>query len=166
MQTGRQSGWTLLEGLWVLAILSVLAGVALPAGHETIGRWRVQTAISDFTHALLTARREAVRRGRTVLLQRRDDCVQRDWSCGWMVFEDGNRNFLLDKEDSVIMFFDPPPGVQVSTNAPGLRLRLRLAANGTSHGVQAGSFFFRYGAQTPCTRLLLSAGLRWRTEGC
>lgn len=166
MYTRHQSGWTLLESLIVLAVMSILVTLALPYWKDTIGRFRIQSAVNQLTSGIAHSRSESIRRASSVVIQRRDDCVHRDWSCGWFSFEDDNGNLLFDKEESVIRTFEPTTGVLVSTNATGLRQRMRLTPRGTSHGVSAGSFFFRQDQGAQCTRLIFSAGLRWRTEVC
>ena len=166
MRTGYRGGWTLPEVLCVIAIVSALAAIAQPHWRDAIGRLRTQSAVNEFTGGLAQARSEAIRRASTVFIQRHDNCAQRDWSCGWFSYEDANGNLQFDEgTDPVIRAFDPPSSVLVSTNAAALRQRLRLTSSGSSHGVQAGSFFFRHG-EGSCMRLVLSAGLRWRTEAC
>jgi type IV fimbrial biogenesis protein FimT len=166
MKQNYLHGWTLVESLVVMAIVSVLASIALPRWQTFIGKTRIQSAADLLTHSVTHARSEAIRRGNVVVIQRYDTCVHRNWSCGWFTFEDANGNNRHDKDEFVIKTFDPPEGVLVTTNASGLRQRMRLTPGGASQGVSAASFFVQLPSGEQCTRLLVSAGLRWRTETC
>jgi type IV fimbrial biogenesis protein FimT len=162
----RNGGFGLLELLTVTSILAVLASIALVSWMDAVHRIRVDTAITRFTTSLWHARSEAIRRGAWLVVERLDDCPTRNWSCGWLTYEDLNNNALLDKEDKVIQTTAALPGVHIRVNANSLRHRIRLAPNGTSHAVSAGSFFFEHIDSATCARLLFSSGLRWRREGC
>lgn len=166
MTSSEQDGLSLVELFCVMAIVAVLAAVAMPLWQHSIGQTRMRMAIHDFTATVSQARSEAIRRSAVVVVQRRDDCVHKDWSCGWFSFQDSNNNHQLDKDETVIRVSEPPPGVLVSTTASALKQSLKLTTRGSSQGVSAGSFFFQPSATDLCTRLVLSAGLRWRTESC
>ncbi len=166
MTRSRIGGFGLLELLTVTTIVAVLASIAVVSWVDTVRRIRVDSAITRFTTSLWHARSEAIRRGAWLVVERLDDCPTRNWSCGWLTYEDLNNNALLDKEDKVIQTTEAWPEVQIRVNANGLRQRIRLAPNGTSHAVSAGSFFFEHIDSKACSRLLFSSGLRWRREGC
>jgi len=162
----RSGGLSLPELLCVLAIVAVLASVAAASWSRVVQRIQVDTGVKRFTTSLWHARSEAIRRGSWVVLERLDHCPQQDWSCGWQAYIDRNNNAFLDEDDHVFHTIDTPHGLQVRVNASGLRQRIRLAPNGASHAVSAGSFFFEHRGGQACTRLLLSSGLRWRREAC
>lgn len=162
----RNGGFSLPELLCVLAIVALLVSVAAASWSRVVQRVQVDAGVKRFTTSLWHARSEAIRRGTWVVLERLDNCPHNDWSCGWRAYVDHNNNALLDKDEDVIHSKDAPRGVQVRVNASGLRQRIRLAPNGASHAVSAGSFFFEHSDGQACARLLLSAGLRWRREAC
>jgi len=60
------SGFTLVEAMVVVAILSVLAGLAMPMFADTIAARRVQGTAQGLAAALRTAQGEAIRRNRMV----------------------------------------------------------------------------------------------------
>jgi prepilin-type N-terminal cleavage/methylation domain-containing protein len=165
-----QKGFSLIELLAVTVLTAVLATLAFQAWGGTLARYRIRQAVDQFTSSLDLARTESLRRGSWVVIERLNNCNQRDWSCGWRVYEDLNNNAQFDTNETVMLITDPTAetnsGVQVTTNANQLINRLQLAPNGTSPGTK-GSFFFQSVALSAnCTQLLISAGVRWRTQAC
>ncbi|MFT7373587.1 MAG: type IV fimbrial biogenesis protein FimT [Oleiphilaceae bacterium] len=90
----KKLGFTLLELLVTLVVLSVVVAVAIPSFQSTIEKNSISASISEFAATLRLARTEAVKRGRLVVV-----CPSADqascsgtWQNGWLVFEDTNAN--------------------------------------------------------------------------
>lgn len=92
----RQHGATLIEQLFVIAIVVILAGVALPSLGAMVDRGRLQVAQTDLIGALHYARSTAAIRGaRTVFCPSADGrrcSADGHWSAGWLVAIDRNRD--------------------------------------------------------------------------
>jgi len=74
-------GFTLVELMIVLVIVSTLLGIGVPLFREFIKDQRAKTTSSDLGVALLLARSEAVKRNARVTLEPRGG----DWSSGWTI---------------------------------------------------------------------------------
>jgi type IV fimbrial biogenesis protein FimT len=76
----RTRGFTLIELMTVVVILTLLALVAAPGLQSLINGQRARTAAYDLISDLLLARSEAVKRNRDVVL-----APVSEWSAGWLV---------------------------------------------------------------------------------
>ena len=80
---GRRRGFTLVEMMVVVALMTILLAIAPPSFSGLIEKYRVEGMASALTASVSHARSEAARRGKTVTIQARAGCSGRDWSCGW-----------------------------------------------------------------------------------
>jgi type IV fimbrial biogenesis protein FimT len=84
------SGFTLLELLVVLVIISVLSAYAIPAFSESVQRYRASAEISALGTDLQLARSEAVKRGLSVKVcpsSNGTTCTSASgWQIGWIVY--------------------------------------------------------------------------------
>ncbi|MFO8155338.1 MAG: GspH/FimT family pseudopilin [Pseudomonadota bacterium] len=92
MRRESSAGLTLLELLFVLAILGLLTSAGLPRLHGVMDSHRLATTAATLRGHLHYARAEAVRRGHDVVLCGSKDCGTTDWSAGWRVFAAGEGN--------------------------------------------------------------------------
>lgn len=86
------SGFTLLELLITVVVLSIVVSIAFPSFQASIERNSVEASLSEFAASLRLARTEAIKRGRLVVVCPSDDQVScsGNWRDGWLVFEDTN----------------------------------------------------------------------------
>jgi type IV fimbrial biogenesis protein FimT len=88
-QSRRSDGFTLLELLVALSVVSLLVGIAVPGFVDLIRNSRTTTLANDLVASVNIARSEAVQRGRSVTLCSSTDgqtCGgNTDWSSGWVV---------------------------------------------------------------------------------
>lgn len=87
------SGFTLLELLVVLVIISVLSAYAIPAFSQSVQRYRASAEISALGTDLQLARSEAVKRGVDVYVcpsSNGSSCTTAStWHIGWIVYPKG-----------------------------------------------------------------------------
>jgi len=117
-----QSGFTLVELMVTLSVLAILAAVALPSFQDTIRLNRVSTENNELIAALNLARTEAIKtRSFAELCASADGTACGvDWSQGWMVWSDINRNGALDAGTEVVRFERADPQVTAVANIAGI----------------------------------------------
>jgi len=90
-------GFTLIEGLVVLALAAILIGIAAPDVTHTLSERALAVQASQFMAALRFARSEAVKRGQPVVVCASDPAAPglrcqpqgpADWRAGWIVYAD------------------------------------------------------------------------------
>jgi type IV fimbrial biogenesis protein FimT len=89
-------GLTFIELLIVIAILAVLVTLSVPWAGALIGRQQQRVAVSTLHDHLALARSTAISRGRRTALS---PVTAGDWSRGWRVYVDANRNGEWDEDD-------------------------------------------------------------------
>lgn len=88
----------MIEALVAIAILGILTALAIPNFTASIKRYRVNAIRDEMTSSLELARITAMTQGLSVFLVRNPACAgvtfvgTNDWSCGWRVIADTNRN--------------------------------------------------------------------------
>ena len=93
----KDSGFTLIELMIVLVIISVIVSLGAPALSETVKRNQLQTQANRILSTLTLTRSEAVKRNQAVSICRSSDgasCTG-DWGDGWIVFTN------IDSDDTV-----------------------------------------------------------------
>jgi len=103
----QSNGFTLVELLVGIAVLSVLASFAAPSFKETLSNTRQVTAFNKASSTLRFARSEAIKSSRAVSICGRatDNSCGADWSKGLLVFSDSASDgtpLVLDGADSII----------------------------------------------------------------
>jgi type IV fimbrial biogenesis protein FimT len=81
-------GFTLVEALVVVSIISILAAIGAPAFTEMIRNNRLQAAQGSLQSSLNLARSEAVKRGTDANVTVAAATTAGVWKNGWTVFED------------------------------------------------------------------------------
>lgn len=162
MQTKVQHGVSLVELLFVLAILAILAGVALPATGGLVADARHRNARSALTVALNQARSRAIHAYTHVVACPSSDGLncsgQTSWHHGWLVFEDSNRNGQLDDDETVLVQQQAQGAGQVIVSNIG-RTRIRYRPDGSASGTNATfTFCDRRGAEDASSVVINNAG--------
>ena len=87
-------GFTLIELVFTITLVALLATLAAPSFREFIMSQRVRNASFDFITALTLARSEAITRNASVDLVR----TSSDWNGGWTVAADAGVTTLLNQQ--------------------------------------------------------------------
>lgn len=148
-------GFTLMELLVVVVLLSVLAALALPSAGKLVMDHRIWTLQHRLHASLHLARNSALHSGSPVVVCATDDSgacsgQDADWNNGWMVFEDPNglRQCRPDNDAGrchdgagrILRFQDPVEGFRIVTNRNVSR-HVRFDPRGMSYGY-TGRFTF------------------------
>jgi prepilin-type N-terminal cleavage/methylation domain-containing protein len=102
-QTATSHGFTVVELLVCLTLLSVISSFAIPAWQRLQERSRVEAARDQLINDLQNVRVRALQRGETLQLSRLRDCTwgttaDNDWSCGWQLLVKANQTVLITSQ--------------------------------------------------------------------
>ena len=120
------AGYTLVELLSTLAIVSIVLGFGAPALKATLTTNRITTSVNALAGSLAYTRSEAVKRNRHVVICKSladtTDCTrQGDWRNGWLVFVDINQNRTLDEGETILGTHSLKQNIQIDYRAFGSR---------------------------------------------
>jgi len=112
----RMRGFTLLEALVTVTVAAVLITVAVPAFRNVIMDSRMTASTNEFVTAINLARSSATRYQRNATVCRSTDfsaavpsCANgTDWSVGWIVWVDRDRDSAVDANE-VLAVHEPLP---------------------------------------------------------
>lgn len=134
---GHSRGMTLLELIVVLGIVAILLVGAAPSFRSMMASTQLTTAKNSLVLGLQRARMEAVARGREqVLCPSRDGlrCEDAsDWSNGWLLYSDDNRNGRFDPVEPLLLTQALDPDT-VSIRSTSGRRRVTYRGMGESPG--------------------------------
>jgi type IV fimbrial biogenesis protein FimT len=107
--TNSQYGFTLIELMVTIAVLSILITIAVPSFSSIIASNRVTTTTNDLFGSLTQAKSEAIRRGNRVTICPSTDGVScqtgtTTWAVGWITFLDTSRdtNPVVDAGENIL----------------------------------------------------------------
>jgi type IV fimbrial biogenesis protein FimT len=158
MKKRQCAGFTLIEFMFVVAIMGILLMMVMPDlsgfGHGA----RLSAYSNKFLASVFLARSEAIKRNSRVTLCKSNDgasCASDgDWSQGWMVFSDPNNNAQRDADEPLLMVEAAMPDRWlVSGNAPVARF-VSYSGAGSSHLVNGA---FQAGTITICRKMAVNA---------
>lgn len=135
----RERGVTLIELAVTLTVLAICTAVGVPAMRAFTQQQRVVAAMGSLTTHLANARMAAVTRNQPVVLcpiePAADACVQdADWSRGWLVFFDSDRDERVGLGDEVLAIEREPAGGHLRVMTTSGRDHVRYLPDGRSAG--------------------------------
>lgn len=99
-------GFTLVEMMVTLSVLSVMLAVAVPSFTEFIANQRIRAAASDLHSTLLLARSEAIKRNTRMTLSPKG----KGWADGWQMREGATTGaVLIDAGPAKGILFEQAP---------------------------------------------------------
>lgn len=133
----KATGFTLLELMVVLAVLTLMIGIGFPAMGTALDRARIANTHHLLTASLMAARATAVTRGSPVTLCPSSDgrhCRRdRAWEQGWIMFADPRRTGEPASASQVLRRVDGLSGDFLLRTTEG-RPRVRFLPNGRAWG--------------------------------
>ena len=99
------TGFTLIELILTVAIMSIILTVGLPSFQSTVASNRLTSTTNAMVSALQLAKSEAMKQHKTVVVRKKNN----DWANGWEVFVDDlieNKTFDSGETVLVINEFD------------------------------------------------------------
>lgn len=110
-------GFTLIELVIVLAIVSLLCLIGIPSFKHMTETIHADLAVSQLYRAIQLTRSEAIKTNSIATLCPSSNGYQceKDWSKGYIVFVDRQANGSVDSDDQIIHFFKPVKGDGIIT---------------------------------------------------
>lgn len=117
----RAAGFTVIELMFVVALIAVLLGVGAPALQTMVTNNRISTAAGDLMADLTFARATAISRTQRVGVCASSDqatCSGSSWTQGWIVYMDANSNSDFDAGETIVRVREQLAGVLTVTPTP------------------------------------------------
>ena len=138
--TSLMVGFTLVEMMIVISVLSILMSLSVPSFSAMFKRHKASGEADNMVSLIYLARSEAIKNNQVVTICRSENGLEcgNDWKNGWLIFVDNNRNGSKDINEKILRSGQAGNGYQLSFRAFGSTRYLRftplgitLAQNGT-----------------------------------
>ncbi len=159
-------GFTLLELLITITIISILASLGIPSIKIFYDKHLLHTHTNEIVFDLHIARSEAIKnRTETTLCKSSEFAAcdnKREWHEGWIIFSDTNQNRQFDDNEKLIRH-RPPSHPSITINYSGFRGKNRVSYSplGTPSTFN-GSFKIKNSTQE--NKVVISRAGRIRTK--
>jgi len=161
-------GYTLVELLTVLAIVTVLFSLAVPAYRALVTQNQIATQVNQLVAAINFARSEAIHSHQVVTLCKSKDSqsCSGTWSDGWIIFVDRQISGAVVSANDILRVYQALPAGSL-LKWVGLRSNdyLQMDPSGATHG-QTGTFFYYPQSSQPdlVSKIIVSNTGRVRVE--
>ncbi|UNG19545.1 GspH/FimT family pseudopilin [Stutzerimonas zhaodongensis] len=156
----KPSGFTLLELLITLSVLSVTLLVAVPQLQDSLVQAEVDTKSRLLLTSISQARHEAIKRNTFVVMR-----ATGGWERGWVIFIDSNQNAQQDAGEILLFSHSDESNLQIQGNSA---LSTYIGYMGSGRTRQASGAFLA-GSILVCSpnrtrKIVVNAGGRARME--
>lgn len=104
--TKNNHGFTLIELIVTLAVVSILLLTGIPMLNQMTTSNRLVTQINSIAGSLSVARSESIKRAESITLCGSTDgatCDTSNWESGWIVFTDADNNAVLNSTSETML---------------------------------------------------------------
>lgn len=158
MQVQRPGGFTLIELIIALTVGSILMAIAIPNFSSFVRNNRLITETNTLVGHINTARSEAIKRNRSIVLCRSEDpaaeepeCggADKTWTSGWLMYVNETGGLAYDADgaapDDVLLKRGVPGGKNINLKSNGeFNSYLVLKPNGTLDEAAVASMVICY----------------------
>ena len=156
--TGKPTGVTALELMITLAIAAVLLATGLPSYQQYSQRQRMKAALGALHNDLLAGRIDAVYRNSSVLAcpgdSERGCSGANDWSDGWIVFRDPNRDGLRQAQEALLRHGQAVEQIYIFSAKS--RSEIRFFPDGSAPGSNGSISLCGFGGPQKAKKLVIS----------
>ena len=136
----RQTGYTLIELMIVIAIAGIILTYVIPGFQNLASHHRVNTAMSKMRTSIKIARQEASILHKDVRICASTDGLfcsgDRDFSSGWIIYVDDSKRPFRTDTDEILAQYGPIKNISIKYNR-GREIKLnehgRVGLNGSIH---------------------------------
>ncbi|UCB55678.1 MAG: GspH/FimT family pseudopilin [Thiotrichales bacterium] len=162
----KSLGYTLIELMSILAVVSILVTVGLPLMNVFFESNRMITNTNDLVAGLNIARSEAIKQQMRITLCQSADQVacsgSGQWEDGWIVFQDPNGNATVDGGERILRLNAGTSGQNVTIRSNDVNNLIANSVSFTSRGLPKA---LNGGVQTGTFRVCDKRGLKVNADG-
>jgi type IV fimbrial biogenesis protein FimT len=162
----KSLGYTLIELMTMLAVVSILVTVGLPLMNVFFESNRMISNTNDLVAGLNIARSEAIKQQMRVTMCQSSNtaaCTGTDqWEDGWIVFQDPNGNATVDAGERILRLNDGADGQQVTIRSNDVNNLITSSVTFTSRGLPKA---LNGGSQTGTFRICDNRGRKVNADG-
>ena len=114
----KQSGFTIMELLFAVVIVGILAGIALPSFNYAIAKNRMSSNANEIVGAFNLARSEAAQRGTRINVSSISGGT--NWATGFRIWRDVNANAAYDAGEEIRIFEAIDTGLTLTGTVSGI----------------------------------------------